>query len=390
MLSLPLFVVLPRRLLCLIAATIVLGGCTGPPSRTPRIVTPTDLPVMPSPTAELLHPTATPTPLPSPTPTVTPWPTVDPLALRATADAGLEQAILTAGEARIVCLRHEDLDADGAPEWLVLAHDPGEGLGRLDAFVLDGGESYVLRAAPPEPGKTDVGFGQAATCELVVRDVNASGVPEIAIFGHAGGNLTLMHLFAWDGADYRRLGFFSGDAGVRLVRTAGALEEEIWEGYRVGSAPDLAWYVVHTWRNDTYGWTSDHYDWYFADRPQAHPTHSAETVVISFYLALNDRDIPGAYGLLWSEVQPPYGDWAIGYATTLQVRVGGVHLIPGSAGEQRARVAAMVTSWDNESGVIVARIWNVEWDVIHTGEGWRLLTSTAEQLEEWVVPFWSE
>jgi hypothetical protein len=120
---------------------------------------------------------------------------------------------------------------------------------------------------PPRPGAADIGFGQYPTCEIVVQDVNADGMPEIAIFGHAEGNITVLHLFTWDGEDYRRLGFFSGDAGVKFVNTDGGLEEEIWEGFRVRGAPTLVWYIVYSWEDNAYGWTSEHHDWYFADRP---------------------------------------------------------------------------------------------------------------------------
>jgi len=200
--------------------------------------------------------------------------------------------------------------------------------------------------------------------------------------------VTLMHLFAWSGTDYRRLGFFSGDAGVRFVATDGDLEEEIWEGFRVRGAPTLAWYIVYTWQDNTYGWTSEHHDWYFTDRPQSYPTHSPDYAVIAFYLALNDRDLPGAYDLLAAEGRSAYETWALGYATTLRVSVGSVHTIPGTASDGRARVAAMVTSWDNERGVIAGRRWNVEWDAVNTPAGWRLQSSAAELLEEWTVPYW--
>ena len=55
---------------------------------------------------------------------------------------------------------------------------------------------------------------------------------------------------------------------------------------------------------------------------------------------------------------------------------------------ERARVAIMVTAWDNEGGVVAGRLWNVEWDTIRTEGGWRLLTPTSELLEEWTVTYW--
>lgn len=381
--------------LCLMITALVMlfAGCEsslrGTPQGVVRIVTPTLSPITPTPTFELIS-TATSTAAVLPSPTVTPWPTLNPSVLQATADAGLAQAMAASGEAEIVCLRHEDLDADGAPEWLALTYQVSDGSGRLGAFVIDETRSYILDPTPSEPGRPDFGFGSAPTCELVLRDINIDGSLEIAIFGHGEGNKTLMHLFAWDGSAYRRLGFFGGDAGVKFVDRDGDLEEEIWEGYRVGDAPNLVWYVVHTWENGTYGWTSEHYDWYYADRPQTYPSHSPETAVIAFYLALDDRDLPGAWALLSSDMRPDYAAWVMGYATTLQVSVGSVHSIPGTVGEDRARVAAMVTAWDNEGGVIVARIWNVEWDTVRTSSGWRLVDSSTELLTEWVVSFWPE
>jgi hypothetical protein len=285
-------------------------------------------------------------------------------------------------------LRYEDTDADGAPEWIALVHQPAASPPSLSAFVLDEGVAYDLEAGSPELGDPDVGLGEFATCEVEVRDVNLDGVVDIAIFGRLQGNKTFLHLFAWDGAAYRRLGYFSGDAGVRLVNVDGDAEDEIWEGYRVQGAPNLAWYVVHTWEDGTYGWTSERYEWHFADRPQTYPDHRPEDAVIAFYLALNDRDLPGAYDLLAASSRPAYNDWAIGYATTARVSVGGVHTVPDQTTEARARVAAMVTAWDNEGGVIIGRLWNVEWDVALTEQGWRLVSSSAEQLEEWAVPYW--
>ncbi|MCU0523053.1 MAG: hypothetical protein MUF84_20495, partial [Anaerolineae bacterium] len=337
---------------------------------------------------------------PSPTPTQTPTATPDPAALEATAEAGLvrlhdllaDAAVGTGEQNRLQCLRYEDVDIDGAPEWIALVYqEDGRQNGsasRLSAFVLDETVYYALEPVPPKAGTADVGFGQYATCDIVVRDINADGIVEIAIFGHADGNRTLLHVFVWDGAGYRRLGFFSGDAGVRLVSVDGDLEEEIWEGHRIQGAPSLAWHIVHTWESDSYGWTSEHYDWYYADRPQSYPTHGPDYAVIAYYLALNDRDLPGAYDLLSPQVRAAYETWALGYATTLRVNAGSAHTIPAASGEERARVAIMVTAWDNEGGVVVGRLWNVEWDTIRTAGGWRLLAPTSELLEEWTVSYW--
>jgi hypothetical protein len=380
-----------RDWLSLVLIAVMLCGCGGFSQPTPQIVTPTTAPTLAAPTATL-SPTVTPSPAASSTPTVTPsptpLPTPEPARLLATAQEGLARLQASAGEADLVCLRYEDTDADGAPEWVALVHQPAAAAPRLSAFVLDDGAAYDLEAGSPELGDPDVGLGEFPTCEIEIRDVNVDGAVEIAIFGRAQGNTTLLHLFAWDGAAYRRLGYFSGDAGVRLVSADGDAEEEIWEGYRVQGAPSLAWYVIHTWEDGTYGWTSERYDWYFADRPHAYPDHRPDYAVVAFYLALNDRDLPGAYDLLLASNRPSYDDWAIGYGTTARVSVGGAHTVPDQTTESRARVAAMVTAWDNEGGVIIGRLWNVEWDVVPTEQGWRLVSSTAEQLEEWSVSYW--
>ncbi len=374
---------LPGLALILLGIAIGAAACapTAPflsaPTATPTAtVTPTPVP-----------PTATPTPTLTPTPTATPIPTPDATMAHTVARAGLAAVRARIGDAALLCLRYEDTDADGAPEWLAVFHqntDPS----RLSAFVLDDDVYYPLEPAFPKAGVPDVGLGQYATCEVEVRDVNADGKPEIAIFGHADKNETLLHLYVWDGDSYRRLGFFSGDAGVRFVDADGDLEEEIWEGYREQSAPSLAWYVIHTWEEQTYGWTSDRYDWYFLDRPHTYPAHKPEYAVIAFYLALNDRDLPGAYNLLLPQDNRVYETWANGFATTARVSVGSVHTIPGSETETGARVAAMVTSWDNEGGVIVGRLWNTEWRTARTAEGWRLVSATADMLEEWTATYW--
>jgi len=303
------------------------------------------------------------------------------------AGVGLATVGTTIGEATLICLRYEDTTGDGTPEWLAVAHQ-NTTPSRLSAYVLAADAHYPLEPASPEDDKPDVGLGQYPTCEVEVRDVNADGKPEIAIFGHADNNETLLHLFTWDGSVYRRLGTFSGDAGVHFMNVDGDLEDEIWEGYRERSAPSLAWYVIFTWEEQAYGWTSDRYGWYALNRPQAYPTHKPEYAVIAFYLALNDRDLPGAYTLLYPQEGRTYETWAHGFATTAQVGVGSVHVIPGTETENSARVAAMVTSWDNEGGMIIGRLWNTEWATVRTADGWRLTRASSELLEEWTATYW--
>lgn len=369
----------------LAACALPTGTPSSPPTASPTVgaepPTPT---ITPSPVpATVDSATAT----PAPTATATPPPTPDPDTLLASAERQLGQLTTRAAGASLLCFRHADLDADGQPEWVALTH-AGSDPARLDAFVLDAETFYPLEPAYPEPGGPDVGLGEYPVCEMEIRDVNVDGVPEIAIFGHARDNETLLHLFAWDEDGYVRLGHFAGDAGVRFADADGDPEEEIEVGYRVRGAPELAWFVVHTWEEETYGWTSDYYDWYFTARPHAYPTHRPDYTVIAYYLALDDRDLPGAYALLDPASRSAYEPWALGYATTVQVRAGGVHTVPGTETASSARVTAMVTAWDNEEGVIIGRQWNVTWTAVAADAGWRLGAAEAELLREWDAVHW--
>ena len=374
--------------LVILSMSLLLNACTPvAPSAIPTLLpsTPSATPTLPRPTVTL-PPTTTPTLMP--TLTSMPIPTVDSIITRDVVTEGFADVQARIGDAVLLCARYEDTDADGQPEWLVVVHQDVVPA-RLSAFVFDGDAVYELEPAPPKPGVPDVGLGQYLTCEVEVRDVNADGLPEIAVFGHAEDNETLLHLFVWDDSGYyRRLGFFSGDAGVRFVNVDGDLEEEILEGYRERRSPSLVWYVVYTWEDQTYGWTSDRYGWYFLNRPHAYPVQRPEYAVVSFYLALNDHDLPGAYDLLLAQGNRAYETWALGFATTVQVSVGNVHVIPGTETENRARVAAMVTSWDNEGGVILVRLWNTEWSTVRTADGWRLVDATAEMLTESPATHW--
>jgi hypothetical protein len=342
----------------------------------PQSQTPTVIPIVEK-------PTNTPTPVPSHTPVPTRVPTYSPSQLLTSANNGLQRVLTFSAGRELVCLRYEDLDADGLPEWLALTYQE-DTPANLQAFILDGETHYVLEPAQPEPGMADIGFGQFPFCDVLIKDINLDGRLEIALFGHAQQNETLLHLFTWDEVNgkYTRLGYFSGDAGVKFNERDGDLALEIWEGYRVHEAPALTWYVIHTWQEQTYGWTSDCYSWYSQERPHTYPTHEPDFAVISFYLALDDRDLPNAYDLILPQSRTSYENWAIGYATTIRVYVGGVHTVPGSVSASRAKVAAMVTSYDNQGGIIIRRLWNVEWDTAYTQQGWRLLSSTAELLEE--------
>jgi hypothetical protein len=375
-----------RIAIAILASIFILGwtGCTTAPTSPPTTVPPTATVTA---TAE---PTSTPVPpTPTVTPTATPYPTPDPATLAETAKRGLARVQAAAEDANVVCLRYEDTDGDTEPEWLALTHQPEAGP-RLSAFVLDGDAFYALPAAQPEPGNPDYGLGEYATCEIEVRDVNADGKPEVAIFGHAETNETLLHLYVWEREQYRLLGAFQGDAGVFFEDADGDLAEEIIEGHHDTSAPSLAWHVVFTWDGQTYGWTSDRWAWFYLDRPHTYPTHKPIYAVISFYLALDDRDLPSAYALLTETAQASrsYGDWANGYATTLRVNVGAVHQIPGVGDENNARVTTQILSWDNVNGRVIVRTWETIWATIRTAGGWRLSDGEMTLLDEWEAPYW--
>jgi hypothetical protein len=336
-------------------------------------------------------PTSSPTPAPSNTPSSTPVPTYAPSQILTIAKNGFSRIFSASAGRNVVCLRYEDLNANGAPEWFALTHQ-SDSPSNLQAYILDEEKIYNLEPAPPEPGMPDIGFGQFAVCDIDIGDINLDGFVEIAIFGHAQNNETLLHLFHWDNAEnaYVRLGYFAGDAGVKLVETDGDLALEIWEGFRVQEAPSLTWYAIHTWQDQTYGWTSERFDWYSLDRPHAYPSNRPDFAVIAYYLALDDRDLPGAYELLSTQASVNYDTWVIGFATTIGIDVGGVHTIPASVTTGSARVAAMVTSYDNVGGMIIKRLWNVEWDTVQSPAGWRLLQSTAELLEESKATYFSK
>lgn len=376
------------RLLPALLPVLLLTSCGLPlamPMTTPALPSPTTTPLPPTTTAT---PSPTPTATPTMTPTATPVPPPDPSGLLLQAEAGAARVRAAAGAATLVCLRYEDLNNDGAPEWLALLHQPD--VQRMSAFVLEGERIHTLPDAKPDPHKPYYGLGQYPTCEVEVRDVNADGRTEIAIFGYAERNRTLLHLYVWDTDTYRLLGAFQGDAGIFFEQRDGELAEAIVESYRDTGAPQLAWRVLFTWDGQTYGWTWDRWDWYFLERPHGYPTHRADYAVISFYLALNDRDLPGAYALLAESTRAaqPYAAWALGFDRTLRVEVSGVQRVAAASSEQRARVNAMVTAWDNEAGRVIGRLWEVTWETLRTDEGWRLLSATTQLLDTWEARYW--
>ena len=358
--------------LCLLLLASCLPTPTPFPTHTPTLTpTPTSFPTSTS--------IPTPTLAPTPTPTPTPVPTLDPAVVAATVAKG--RARLDAAGVEPLCLRWEDTDDDGEPEWVGLYLRPEEPP-RLAAFVLDGEAWHDLR--PLE--KEKFGLGEYPTCELEVRDVNADGRVEILVWGHAEISTDLLHIFVWDGAAYVLLAPFEGEAGLRLEDTDGDLADEVVVGYEAGD--DLVWEAVYTWDGANYGWTWERYAWFYLDRPHAYRADTSEHAVVSFYLAVNDRDLPGAYSLLSGSAQAarPYEAWAAGFVTTVVAEVGAVHELARSG--DTATVAAQVRAYDNVDGRIIAILWNVEWTVVRTDAGWRLESSTAEQLDSWELSYY--
>ena len=306
-------------------------------------------------------------------------PALDPATVAATVAEGY--ARLEAAGVEPLCLRWEDTDNDGEPEWVGLYLRPEEPP-QLAAFVLDGEAWHDLR--PLEKEKH--GLGEYPTCELEVRDINADGRIEILIWGHAEASIGLLHIFVWDGAGYTLLAPFEGSAGVRLENADGDLSDEVIIGYDAGD--DLVWEAVYTWDGANYGWTWERYAWFYLDLPHAYHSDTPEHAVIFFYLAVDDCDLPGAYGLLSGSAQAaqPYEAWAVGFATTVAAEVGAVHELTRSEGV--ATVAAQVRAYDNVDGRIVATLWDVKWTVVRMDGGWWLESSTAEPLDSWELSYY--
>ncbi len=367
-----------RFLAPLLPCLLLLASCLPIPTPT---LSPTHTPTLIPTHTPTLIPTHTPTPSPAPTHTPTPSlaPTLDPAAIAATVAKG--QARLKAEGVEPLCLRWEDTDNDGELEWVGLYLRPEEPP-QLEAFVLDGETWHDLR--PLEKEKH--GLGEYPTCELEVRDANADGLVEILVWGHAEASTDLLHIFAWDGTAYALLAALEGDAGVRLEDTDGDLADEVVVGYDAGD--DLVWEAVYTWDGANYGWTWERYAWFYLDRPHIYRTDTPERAVISFYLAVDDRDLPGAYGLLSASAQAArsYEAWAVGFATTVAVEVGAVHELARSG--DTATVAAQVRAYDNVDGRIIATLWDVVWTVVRAPDGWRLESATTAQLDQWELGYY--
>jgi hypothetical protein len=280
-----------------------------------------------------------------------------------------------------LCIRSTDVDGDAEPEWLGLYHLPAD-RPRLAAFVLDGDSWYELQAPPQE----EHGLGTYATCELEVFDVNLDGRVEILIRGHAEQNVELLHIFVWDGVHYGLLASFQGDAGIQLEDLGGSLSKEVVVRYRVGEG--LAWEAVHYWDGASYGWDWERYSWLYAGRPHAYLADEPKHAVISYYLALDDRDLPGAYGLLSGESQSAqaYGAFSGAFHTTLGIEVGAVRKTYQS--DASATVTALVRSYDNLDGYVVGKLWDVRWTLVREEGRWWLDSVVGETLDQWEEPYY--
>jgi hypothetical protein len=353
------------RWLVLGLAFLLASACDLPSSQEPTV---TPVPTQaPQPSATPAPPTATPTPTP------TPPPTPDPEAISATIAAG--EALAHAAGTAPICLRSDDLDGDGVGEWAGLYLVQGDPA-RLLGFVIDGEVWHDLE--PAEGG--EVGLGEYSVCEMEVGDVNSDGRVELAVWGHSGTSAGLLHIFAWNGSRYALLGAFEGDGGVRLEDANNDLIRDVL--VRLRPEGGLVREIVYTWDGSHYAWTWDRYAWYYLDRPHAYVTDTPLHALASFYLALDDRDLPGAYSLLSASAQSlaAYDSWALGFSTTLAVEVGASRVV-SQAGDG-ATVAAQVQALDNVRGSVILTLYEVEWQMVRTESGWRLENGISSVLEQ--------
>ncbi len=375
-----------RSKLALTACAAMLCACT------PLAATPNDgaQPAAPGPTAvagvaptpaNTSTPEPTPTTVPTETPVPTPVPTIDATAVVAEVNAGNAQVAERGVD--LICLRQEDANDDGAAEEWIGVYSKQSDPPRLGAFVI-GGDGAWHELAAVEQGK--YGLGEYASCELELRDINADGRTELLVWGHGASSATVLNVFVWNGADYALLAPFESDVSIRLEDRDGDLAEEVVVAYR--KTADITWEVVYAWNGTSYAWNWDRYSWFYLDRPHTYVADSPELAVISFYLAIDDRDLPSAYGLLSPGMQgtTSYESFALGYAGTLRAEVGGVREV-SRTDETGAVVAAQIRSYDSENGRVIGRLWDVVWILGKSGDGWRLDTSTATQLDQWELTY---
>lgn len=370
----PLSLCRPQRFIPFSLCLLSLAACLSSiPSPSPSPFLPVSPSLPPS-------PSSSPPPPVSPSPSPFPPPRLTPTAVLATIAAGEER--LEGRGIQPLCLRLEETDDDGELEWVGLYWTPTEPP-QVHGFVLDGSGWYDL--APPESEESR-GLGEYPSCELEIRDLNGDGRHEVAIWGHIGIGTDLLHIFAWDGNHYALLGAFRGDGGVRIEDTDRDLVEEVV--VRLEPEGDLVREIVYTWDGSHYAWTWDRYAWFYRHRPHPYVTDTPLHALASFYLALNDRDLPGAYGLLSSTAQTvrPYDEWALGFSTTLRVEVGATRVVSQEGGQ--ATVAAQVRALDNVYGRVIATLYDVEWLLVQTERGWRLENGSSQVLEQWEMEYY--
>jgi hypothetical protein len=201
------------------------------------------------------------------------------------------------------------------------------------------------------------------------------------VHGRTEENTDMLHIFVWRETTYDLLASFQGDAGIEIEDADGDLVQEIAARWKAGGG--LAWEQVHTWDGTHYGWTWERYSWLYADYPHAYVTDNPEHTVISFYLALAGRDLPGAHRLFSSAVEASqdYQTWAAGFDTMLGVEVGSVHEIEQAMGT--ATVTAQVRSYDNLEGYLVGRLWDVTWSLVREQGAWQLERGSSQELDRW-------
>jgi hypothetical protein len=274
-----------------------------------------------------------------------------------------------------LCLRSDDLDGDGEREWIGTNLATGNGT-RLAAFVLDGDVWYEL--APLEG--SDNGLGRAPACDVEIRDVNGDGIREILVWGQAEPSTRILHVFAWDGGSYALLSSFEGNAGIRVI-SGGEVADGIAVTYKVRHG--FAWEVEYAWDGAAYGWIWDRYVWLYPREAHVYTTDTPEYTVISYYVALGERDLVGAYSLLSdaSRGAQSYDEWIDQFATVVSIEAGSVQELPGAT-EGSATVGAYVRVCQNTEGRTRLALWDVEWQAVSGSAGWRLLQGTPTLLSE--------
>jgi hypothetical protein len=215
---------------------------------------------------------------------------------------------------------------------------------------------------------------------LEIGDINSDGRVELAVWGHSGTSTGMLHLFAWNGSHYALLGSFEGDGGVLLEDANSDLVPDVL--VRLRPEGSLVREIVYTWDGSHYAWTWDRYAWYYLNRPHAYVSDTPLHALASFYLALDDRDLPGAYGLLspYAQSLSDYDGWALGFSTTLAAEVGAPRVVSQSG--DRATVAAQVQAVDNTRGSVILTLYDVEWQMVLAESGWRLDSGSSTVLEQ--------